>query len=54
MVFIGGIAHIILLIACVAAFLQLRPKQKDWRNFIVGGLLVLAYFAAIVAVLRPH
>jgi hypothetical protein len=54
MVFIGAIAHIVLLVACVAAFIQLRPKQKDWRKFLVGGLLVLAYFAAIVAVLRPH
>jgi hypothetical protein len=54
MVFIGGSAHIVLAIACVAAFRQLRPKKKEWRQFLVGGLLALAYFAVIVVILRPQ
>jgi hypothetical protein len=54
MVFIGGIAHIVLIAACVAAFRQLGPGKKQWQQFLVGGLLVLAYFAAIVAILLPH
>lgn len=54
MVFIGAIAHIVLIVACVAAFRQLRPKRKEWLQFFAGGLLVLAYFALIVAMLRPH
>ena len=54
MVFIGAIAHIVLIVACVAVFRQLRPKKKEWLQFLAGGVLVLAYFAVIVAILRPH
>jgi hypothetical protein len=54
MVFIGGIAHVVLIVACVAAFRQLGPGKKEWRQFLVGGLLVLAYFAVIVATLLPQ
>jgi hypothetical protein len=51
--FIGAIAHIILIVACLAAFHQLRPGKKEWRQFLVGGALALAYFAVIVATLLP-
>lgn len=51
MVFIGAIAHLVLIVACAAAFRQLHPGKKDWRRFLVGGALALAYFAAIVAIL---
>ena len=54
MVFIGGIAHIILIVACLAAFRQLHPGKKEWWHFLTGGALVLAYFAVIVATLLPH
>jgi hypothetical protein len=54
MVFIGAIAHIVLILACLAAFRRLPPGKKEWRQFLAGGLLVLAYFAVIVAILRPH
>jgi hypothetical protein len=54
MVFIGALAHIVLVVACVAAFRQLSPGKKEWRQFLAGGLLVLAYFAVIVAMMRPH
>jgi hypothetical protein len=54
MVFIGSIAHVVLIVACVAAFRQLHPGKKEWRQFLAGGLLVLAYFAVIVATLLPH
>jgi hypothetical protein len=54
MVFIGGIAHIILIIACVAAFRQKHPGKKEWRQFLTGGLLVLGYFAVIAATMLPR
>jgi hypothetical protein len=54
MVFIGAIAHIVLIISCVAAFKQTNRGKKQWLQFLAGGLLALAYFALIVAVLRPH
>jgi hypothetical protein len=54
MVFLGAIAHLVLIVACVAAFRGLHPKRGEWGGFLTGGLLVLAYFAAIVAILRPR
>jgi hypothetical protein len=54
MVFIGGIAHIILIVACLAAFRQLHAGEKEWWHFLAGGALVLAYFAVIVATMLPR
>jgi hypothetical protein len=54
MVFIGGIVHLVLIVGCAAAFRQLHPGKKEWRRFLVGGLLVLGYLAVIVASLLPH
>jgi hypothetical protein len=54
MVFTGSIAHIVLVVACVAAFRQLHPGKREWWQFLAGGVLVLAYFAVIVITLLPH
>ena len=54
MVMIGGTAHFILITACVAGFLGLRPDKKQWRQLIVGGFLSLAYFALIIVILAPR
>jgi hypothetical protein len=54
MVFLGGVAHFVLIAACLAAMFQLRPGTKEWMRFVAGGLLALAYFAAIVATMAPR
>ena len=54
MVMVGGIAHFVLIVACTAAFLHLRPDLKAWGRFLGGGLLALAYFALIVSTTAPH
>ena len=54
MVFVGGIGHFVLIVACVAAFRQLHPGKQEWRQLLVGGLLALGYSAAIVAIMRPR
>jgi hypothetical protein len=54
MVMVGGVAHFLLIIACMAGFMQLRPGIKQWGQFFAGGLLALAYFALIVVTLAPH
>ena len=54
MVTLGGVAHFILIIACVAAFLQLHPGKKEWGQFVAGGVLVLAYFALIIVAAAPR
>jgi hypothetical protein len=54
LVFVGGIGHFVLIVACLVAFRQLRPGKKKWWQFLAGGLLALAYFGAIVATLLPR
>jgi hypothetical protein len=54
LVFVGGMGHFILIAACLVAFRQLRPGKTEWWQFLGGCLLVLAYFGAIVATMRPR
>jgi type VI protein secretion system component VasK len=54
MVFFAAIAHIVLLIGCLAAFRGLHPGKKEWWRFLTGGVLVLAYFAIIVVAFLPR
>jgi arginine exporter protein ArgO len=51
---VGGVAHLLLIVACVAGFLQLRPRMKEWGQFFAGGILALAYFALIVVTTAPR
>jgi len=54
MVFVGSLGHFLLIVACMAGFLQLRPSKKQWGQFVGGGLLVLAYMVLIVATMAPR
>jgi hypothetical protein len=54
MVTIGGIGHFILIIACIAGFLEQRPTAKNWAPFFGGGFLALAYMALIIATTAPR
>jgi hypothetical protein len=54
MVPIGGIGHFILIIACLTALFHEGTDTKKWWKFIGGGVLVLGYFALIVAIARPR
>jgi hypothetical protein len=54
MVMVGGVAHFVLIIACMVGFIQLRPRRKQWGQFFAGGLLALAYFALIIVTAAPH
>ena len=54
MVMVGGVADFLLIVACMAGFLQSRPGIRQWGQFFAGGLLALAYFGLIIATLAPH
>jgi len=54
MVPIGGIGHFVLIIACLTALFHQTTDTKKWWKFIAGGVLVLGYFALIVAIARPR
>lgn len=53
-VLLGAAAHFLLIIACIAGFLQLRPGRKQWAQFFGGGLLAMAYFALIIVTTAPR
>jgi hypothetical protein len=54
MVFVGSLAHFLLILACMAGFLRLRPGKKQWYRFFAGGLLVLVYMALAIIVAAPR
>jgi len=53
MVMVGGVGHFLLIVACMAGFLQLRPGTRQWVQFFAGGLLALAYLGLIIVTLAP-
>jgi len=36
------------------AWIRLRPRMWQWRQFFAGGFLALAYFGLIIAVAAPR
>jgi hypothetical protein len=54
MVSVGGIAHFIIIIACLAAFYNQPKNNKNWWNFAGGAVLTLAYMVLIVIIARPQ
>jgi hypothetical protein len=54
LVFFGGLAHFLLILACIAGFLHLRPGIKQWGQFFAGGILSLGYFILIASASGPH
>lgn len=54
MVLLGGIAHFVLIGACLAALFDRRIDDKKPWKMVAGGVLVLAYFALIITVSDPR
>ena len=54
MVAVGGAMHCLLIVACLAGFLQSHPGGKHWGQFFSGGLLVVAYMGLIVLTMAPR
>jgi hypothetical protein len=54
MVPLAAIGHLILIFACLTALFNQTTRTRKWWKFLVGGVLVLGYFAFIVAIARPR
>jgi hypothetical protein len=54
MVPLGAIGHLILIFACLTALVNQTTSTRKWWKFLLGGVLVLGYFALIVAIARPR
>jgi hypothetical protein len=51
---IAAAGHFLLIIACFAGFLRLRPELKHWGQFVAGGVLAVGYFAFIIITTGPQ
>jgi hypothetical protein len=54
MVLLGGVAHFVLISACLAALFDRRFDDKKPWKMVAGGVSVLAYFALIIIVAAPR
>jgi hypothetical protein len=54
MVSLAGLAHFILIFACLAAVLHQQTEKNKWWKFAGGGVAVLAYLVLIVGIARPR
>lgn len=51
---VAGLGHFILIVACLAGFLRMRPKVKQWGEFVAGGVLAVGYFVLIIVTTGPQ
>jgi hypothetical protein len=50
---IAAVANFMIIIACLTAFIRMKPETKRWAAFLTGGLLAIGYLIALIVVLRP-
>jgi hypothetical protein len=46
--------HLLLIVACLAGFLRLRPRAMQWGQFLAGGVLAVGYFMLIIVTTGPQ
>jgi hypothetical protein len=51
---IGAGGHFLVIAACLAGFLRLRPSARQWGQFLGGGAIAIAYFVAIIITTGPQ
>jgi hypothetical protein len=45
--------HLLIIVACLVGFVRIRPTARQWRQFVGGGLIALAYLVGIVFAVGP-
>ena len=50
---IATVANFVIIIACLTAFIRLKPDAKRWTAFVTGGLLAVGYLILIIVLMRP-
>jgi hypothetical protein len=51
---IAAAGHFLLIAACIAGLLRLRPGLLQWARFAAGGVLAVGYFALIIIATGPQ
>ena len=45
--------HFLIIIACLAGFLRIRPAGRGWGQFAAGGILAISYLLIMVFTVGP-
>jgi hypothetical protein len=51
---VAAAGHFLLIVACLAGFLRLRPRAVQWGQFLAGGMLAVGYFVLIIFTTGPQ
>jgi hypothetical protein len=51
---VAAAGHFLLIVACLAGFLRLRPRAVQWGQFLAGGILAVGYFVLIIFTTGPQ
>jgi len=51
---VAAAGHFLLIVACLAGFLRLRPRAMQWGQFLAGGVLAVGYFMLIIWTTGPQ
>ncbi len=51
---IATVANFMIIIACLTAFIRLKPDAKRWSAFVTGGILAIGYLILIIVMMRPQ
>jgi len=49
----GACGHFLIIAACLVGFLSLRPQERQWGRFVVGGVLAIAFLLAMAFTAGP-
>jgi hypothetical protein len=49
----GAVGHVLMIVACLAGFLGLRPAAREWGQFVAGGALAIGYVLAMAFTVGP-
>ena len=50
---IATVANFMIIIACITAFIRLKPDAKRWSAFVTGGILAIGCLILIIVIMRP-
>jgi hypothetical protein len=46
--------HFLMIVGCLVCFLHLKPKRRQWAEFVAAGVFAVAYFVLIIWTTGPQ
>ena len=50
---LAACGHMLIIVACLVGFWQIRPAARQWGQFVAGGLLAIGYLLLMAFTLGP-